>query len=139
MEVYRDNDQYRKLAAEAWMEYSGAQAQRMKADIAADSQPYADKILVPLRLSLLRLQQEVMIADNDTFRAIWDPIQNGLTSMVPHSAKEFNMLQQLTGTPPDKIGTEYSCPFLTAEQQKALDPTVPATIDAPRLITYSTA
>ena len=118
--VYRDNSEFRSTVCDRWITHShNSMGQRLKDLLRSDNQPGSNKEGVSRQLALVRVQAEVMVADNETFRAIWDPLPNGLSSMVSRHDKETGYLKKLYGNDDasmDAIVSAFEVPFITAAQ-----------------------
>jgi hypothetical protein len=121
-DVYRDNDEYRTSLCEAWMTHTNTEAGKvLREQLRADNAPGSNKGAVAKKLSLMQIQHETGAADNVTFRAIWDPLKNGLTSMVSFFDRDIELLRLLSGDPEktrEEIVDQFEVPFLTPEQYK---------------------
>ena len=93
-EAYRDNWSYRVDAVEGWVSFGGEERDVMKMVCQEDNKPGSLKIHAAERLAYLRMQEEIMLSDDKTFRAIWEPYRSGLTSNVTDLKREFRLIRE---------------------------------------------
>jgi predicted NAD-dependent protein-ADP-ribosyltransferase YbiA (DUF1768 family) len=120
LQQYQNRVAYRTIVVNAWVKFSSpAISSRSKQEHAKDNDPEsAKRDNVATRLSLYRIIHEVNESDNDTFRAIWETLRSGLTSMVSHNQPEFDLLRKLLGTDmsDEDLVSEAGVPFISAQE-----------------------